>query len=172
MCLIVSRRHDFDRLCGIPIPMTHDKDILVFKGLMRGTYEMTSYNHQLSYSVYPSNHFQTPYMRTPVDFENGTAVLESEDMKISYDQIGRAVISTGIHTSRYIGIAFGYGDAFYSVIPAGTEFYVGTMSDIVSKKLVMFREVKDWEKYRAEHDVDPIDEVLGISKTEINTQDW
>lgn len=154
------------RVYNIPKPHVSDKDILVFKGLniravhFQGTDSVSGCNFTGSWSTYPSHNFETPYMRECVVFEEGIAILDVSHFSFGYDSFDGTIVTRGIHTSRDWGIAKGYGNyVFYAVIPAGTEYYLGTFSDVVSKKIVIFETPEDFEEYKKTHNVMSVNEL-------------
>lgn len=175
MCLIVSREYHWADVF-IPSPRKCDKDILVFKALNRKTVcffdDITGafncdFHFMGSWTSYPSSEFETPYMKTDVSFKDGMDVLETPHFSCGYDTWGRLIIEQGIHTGTHIGTARGYGDfIFFAVIPAGTEFYVGEMSDMVSTKIIIFESLETFEKYKETHEVIDCDEYEKSYKTD------
>ena len=163
MCLVVSRECHWTGDLSFPLSRRCDKDILVFKALNRRTFYFggdgpTSYLDNFhfsgSWTAYPSPEFETPYMKTSVSFKEGMDVLDVPHFSIGYDEWGHPIVEQGIHTGTHIGTAKGYGDfVFFAVIPAGTEFYIGEFSDMVSKKIIIFESQEAFEKYKETHEV-------------------
>jgi len=155
MCLTVSYKH-IKNWPEFPNPFTCDKDILVFKSLNMATYTVEykgACNSTMNWSTYPSHHYVTPAFSKFVKFENGRATLETEKFGKEWDySTGLARINEGIHTCQHHGTAKSYGGqlVFFCVIPAGTEFYVGMAGDVVSKKILIFEDEKEFLKYREE----------------------
>lgn len=155
MCLTVSYKYK-KNWSEFPNPFACDKDILVFKSLNVATYT-TEYkgifNSTMNWSTYPSHNYVTPTFSKFVKFENGRATLETEKFGKEWDSsTGLAKINEGIHTCQQHGTAKSYGGqfVFFCVIPAGTEFYIGTIGDVVSKKILIFEDEKEFLKYREE----------------------
>ena len=131
-----------------PKPLTFEKDMLVYKFLLH------PYNLDSDFRL-------TPVMHEEINFENGVATQEvdyfgyAEGNKVDYfgyAEDSYPVIEGGIHSSIYK-----YCDDAslrnFAVIPAGTEFYFGVANDFVSKKLIIFKSPKDFEKYQETHEV-------------------
>lgn len=170
MCLNVSHRYYKKVYYEFPEPLTCDKDILVFKSLNVATYSvqnMGACNYStMSWSFYPTHSYETPAFGKLVKFENNRAVLETEKFGKEWDSsTGYAIINEGIHTCSTYGNAKSYGGqlVFFCVIPAGTEFYIGVVGDVVSKKIIIFEHEKEFLRYREERG---IDNVIGIEEFE------
>lgn len=155
MCLTVSNKH-IKKWPEFPNPFTCDKDILVFKSLNVATYTLEYKgvcNSTINLSTYPSHYYVTPAFAKLVKFENGRATLETEKFGKEFDySTALAKINEGIHTCQRPGITTRYGGqiVFFCIIPAGTEFYIGTIGDVVSKKILIFENAKEFLKYREE----------------------
>ena len=149
MCLTVSLKHHYyNRYKEDPRPKTCDKDILVFKALNIVTYKFGAGY----YSFYPSHDYVTPHMLNKVSFEDGQTDLEVDSFSFEYDFYSDPMVHKGIHSMQSYGTAKGLGDyVFYSIIPAGTEFYIGTLSDVVSKKIIIFESKEKFMEYRDSH---------------------
>lgn len=156
MCLTVSNRHPRRLGVEFPKPFVCDKDILVFKSLNVATYTVEykgACNSTLNWSSYPSHHYVTPAFAKVVKFENSRAKLETDKFGEEWSSdTGYAKINEGIHTAETYGGAKQYGGSmvFFSVIPAGEEFYIGTQNDVVSKKIIIFETEDEFMKYREE----------------------
>jgi len=76
----------------------------------------------------------TPFQMEPIVFKNGIAIQEVDNF--SYDSIGG--IRKGIH-SYQMGFNHAYRRRYYSIIPKGTQYYIGSDNDLVSLKLIIFK---------------------------------
>lgn len=154
MCLIVSLKHHYYNRNKekYPSPKTCDKDILVFKALNFITCKIVDGPFTGKYSLHPSNDYVTPYMLNKVSFEDGRTDLEVDSFSFDYSFYGNPRVHKGIHSKQSFGTAEGLGEyVFYSIIPAGTEFYIGTLSDVVSKKIIIFESKEKFMEYRDSH---------------------
>lgn len=123
MCLIIDLNKHPDLK-----PIRLDKDLVVHKYLcdkkdLPGPYRkrfMTKY--------------VTPFTYTQVHFLFGKAILRAElDKPNRYDQI-----RIGIHSTKL----YMYSDVFIhhkAIIPKGSLVYYGTNEDVVSNKLIIFK---------------------------------
>ena len=152
MCLIVSTT--IHRECientaytNIPVrarkPHTFDKDIVVYKGLLKtGTED--------------KNEYLTPIMHYPVKFENGIITMEVENFEGQVTLYGKTTIEKGIHSFNHClsakYVSYQDVDAFIAVIPKGTEFYFGESNDMVSKKLIIFQTNEAYDEYAKTHE--------------------
>ena len=156
MCLTVSYRHHRKSMVEFPEPFICDKDILVFKSLNVTTHSVEfegDCNYTIKWSTYPCELYATPTFGKAVKFENRRAMLETDKFGKEWDSsTGHAIINEGIHTGKHPGTAKIYGGSsvFFCIIPAGTEFYLGMFDDVVSKKILIFEEDKEFLKYREE----------------------
>jgi len=76
----------------------------------------------------------TPFKDELIVFKNGIAVQKTDSF--SYDAFGD--ICKGIHSfqRRFNRII---GRHYYSIIPKGTQYYIGDANDLVSLKLIIFK---------------------------------
>lgn len=75
----------------------------------------------------------TPFQEKPVVFKNGIAVQETDNF--SYGTFG--FIYKGIHSYQIWDYV--YNGCYYSIIPKGTQYYIGNNNDLVSLKLIIFK---------------------------------
>ena len=141
MCLVASRvihvREDDN---GVATPIVFDKDFVVVKGL---------------YETAEEHLYVTPVQQHPVKFKNGVAEISVEEFGTSLSSCGETVVEEGIHSFTQSCHANGWGaKPHFAVVPAGTEFYFGSASDMVSKKLLVFETEEDFEIYKETHEVD------------------
>lgn len=80
-----------------------------------------------------SSFLPTPFKDELIVFKNGIAIQETDDF--SYGAFGD--ICKGIHSfqKRFNRII---GRNYYSIIPKGTQYYIGDANDLVSLKLIIF----------------------------------
>ena len=118
MCLIIdSTKHK--KLFGFYLPKIAWKDIPVYKTL----------------SHYNSGKIKTPYQSHPVIFHKKKAVLRS--ILIPYNE----EVSKGIHA--YIKNTVSYPShckLHKAIIPKGSLYYIGKYDEIVSTKLIIFKD--------------------------------
>lgn len=76
----------------------------------------------------------TPFQKERIVFKNGIAIQETDNF--GYDSIGD--IDKGIHSCqrRFDRII---GRNYYSIIPKGVQYYMGNCDDLVSLKLIIFK---------------------------------
>lgn len=166
MCLTISDyfHNEMDEFGNLK-PLTHEKGILVYKGLrirtneLHGKVQDVSYN--LCWSVSPSHDYETPCMKIPVTFIDNMFTMETDKLAQYHSYLAcMDTIEVGIHSSRDFSGACSYGICFPAVIPAGTEFFVGISNDIVSKKLIIFETRDELDKYRLKHEVESAEDMF------------
>lgn len=134
MCLIIDQN-----IHPNLVPKTSKSHILVRKHLFVQEHE-----------------YFTPIMRFPVKFDKfGIAELEyKNELKPidSYEYNRRTngfipsdkfIIKEGIHSHVY-----GNSGEYLAIIPAGTSYYVGLYEDIVSNKLIIFKNEKVYKIWK------------------------
>lgn len=135
MCLIVNRDiHDI--LHGESDPFIAQYNILVFK--------------QLSSEGFLRKKYSTPFAYCPVKFNKGVAELGiSRTVRIDPAENFQFVVNEGIHSVRAIDICYKnwLGKFYLAVIPQGTTFYVGNSNDMVSDRLIIFKNRKAYLKF-------------------------
>ena len=98
----------------------------------------------------------TPYQLTEVQFDNhGVAELKSNynfrGLKMNVHESCNGYffeVYEGIHALRTAEHYHQSDDEiYYAVIPRGTRFYVGTCDDIVSERLLIFKDYYDFQHY-------------------------
>lgn len=148
MCLTINKaiHKEFDAEYNIPKPFVADEDIMVLKELIH-----------LKWSAYV-----TPYYGACVCFnEDGIATLESlkkgvhrknsliiEEIKYPFGiedfEIGKFYVAEGVHSYIRQDINSTY---YYAIIPKGSYYYIGIDNDMVSDKLIIFKDKESYEKY-------------------------
>lgn len=81
----------------------------------------------------------TPFQSEVIVFKNGIAIQETDNFGYSFSDR----IFEGIHSYQK-RFDFSYGRFYYSIIPKGTQYYIGDNDDLVSLKLIIF---KNWFRY-------------------------
>ena len=102
------------------------------------------------------NEYFTPIMRFPVKFDRfGIAELEYKYKLQPIDSYeynrrtngfipsGKFIINKGIHSCVYDN-----PEEYLAIIPAGTSYYVGLYEDIVSNKLIIFKNEKVYKIWK------------------------
>lgn len=124
----------------------------------------------LVYKCLDSHHtgeFCTPFQYIPVVFENGMAVIDGGKRALLVewehysDRRAVRVVNYGVHayTKKIAAEATAsyFRDcgtkAYYAVIPKGCKYYLGTDSDIVSTKMIVFKSKRDYDNYAKEKDI-------------------
>ena len=85
--------------------------------------------------------YKTPFIRSIIRFKDGVCIQQCDKFGISCseDDVNRWYIFEGIHSIAY---DFPFDSAYCSkiaIIPKGTEFYIGKSDDLVSLKLIIFK---------------------------------
>ena len=108
-------------------PLTYNKNIKVIKCLHRF-----------------NNNFYTPFCKYPVQFHQGKAELITSEFSRSY-YFSNINVEQGIHSFRsHIYFNKKCYLTFKAIIPKETPFYIGKDADMVSLKLIIF---KNWFAY-------------------------
>lgn len=138
MCLAIDKWKHIDLQ-----PIILDKDLYVTKIL------------KINPSMYPfSNNWVTPYMLKPIKFIFGKVTLRAKinksDFSYSYNTSGilEALIAKGIHSLIGPNINGIPGKSFIAKIPKGTKVYYGKDYDIVSEKLIIYKNKKKWQQLK------------------------
>ena len=102
----------------------------VHKNVLIATQDIRCYK----WLIKRSSFLFTPFKDELIVFKNGIAVQETDNF--TYDLDGD--INKGIHSfqkrvDRIIG------RRYYSIIPKGTQYYIGDENDLVSLKLIIFK---------------------------------
>ena len=110
-------------------PLTYNKNIEVIKCLHR-----------------TNNNFYTPCFNYPVQFHHGKAELTTSRFSRSSSSYYSIVnVEQGIHSFRsHVYFNKKLLLTFKAIIPKGTLFYIGKDADMVSLKLIIF---KNWFAY-------------------------
>jgi len=139
MCLIISKSlHPYDIIWNYDPPksLKSNKDILVFKYL----------------AISKFFGLITPLRRKPITFNNGICELKADSFRVNLSSVSGFVVEDGIHA--YIK-SFGNTDTlkvYFAVIPKDTPFYIGTEHDIVSLRLIIFKNRFAYWKYCYKND--------------------
>ena len=162
MCLTISDyfHNEMDEFGNLK-PLTHDKDILVYKGLRVRTKKVQVVGYNLCWSVSPSHDYETPCIKTPITFIDNMFTMETNKLGHYHSYLGYIDrIEEGIHSSKDKSGAYSYGICFPAVIPAGTEFFIGISNDMVSKKLLIFETPEKLDKYKLQHEVETAEDLF------------
>lgn len=123
MCLTIDLKKHPDLK-----PIRLDEDLLVHKYLLNRKDVPDCHRKRFM------TKYVTPFTYTPVHFLFRKAILRAKLDKVDeYNQIYR-----GIHSSK----AYMYSDIFIhheAIIPKGSLVYYGTEGDVVSNKLIIFK---------------------------------
>jgi len=88
----------------------------------------------------------TPFQSEVIVFKNGIAIQETDNF--GYGSSGK--IFEGIHSyQKHFDLL--YGRFYYSIIPKGTQYYIGDIDDLVSLKLIIFKNRFRYWKYKIFH---------------------
>lgn len=96
--------------------------------------------------------YVTPFINATILFKNGVCIQQCDKFGISCskDGINKLYIFEGIHSSIY-----DIFDNFYcfkiAIIPKGTQYYVGNDNDLVSLKLIIFKNKFRYWIYKTFH---------------------
>ena len=87
--------------------------------------------------------YKTPFIRSTILFKNGVCIQQCDKFGIScnYFHINEWYIFEGIHSLVYNPH---HSSSYYlkikiAIIPKGTKFYIGNCNDLVSLKLIIFK---------------------------------
>lgn len=109
-------------MCLIPThlkPFIAEKDILCKKCLIKS-----------------ANHLYTPYQNVPITFNKGISI--QIEYRFGFDALGN--INQGIHSYfKWCTIALASNLIYPCVIPKGTPYYIGKYDNLVSLKLIIFK---------------------------------
>lgn len=124
MCLVISKRDHFLSL----LPKTAKEDIVVYKLLL-----------------YKFSRLITPFHCKEINFHNNKCILTANFTK-RFSALHRGyIVEQGIHAFRCKETAekelihCPYPKILEAIIPTGTRYYIGKDGDIVSEKLIIFR---------------------------------
>ena len=154
MCLVINENIHEERMSyrdytKLPKPFITQKDIHCLKVLLK-VLKRTEKG------------WITPFIKSSVPFNNGVATLEVEKSRkkfpfgFEYDVYGKQyLVNEGIHSLGYKN--YGYIDYqccfFEAIIPKGSIIYFGMAGDIVSDKLLVFENKKQYKEYIKDKDV-------------------
>lgn len=94
-----------------------------------------------------SNRLYTPYQNTFIEFKKGICIQKA--YCFSFDAFGD--ISQGIHSYSKCHIVLP-GELMYPcIIPKGTQYYIGNAKDLVSLKLIIFKNKFRYWVYKIFH---------------------
>ena len=152
MCLYINTKvHKKQKGEKFPAPFIADENILVFKFLIKQWVEKKCW-------------YLTPYQTKIITFnENNYCLVKSDLIDIFCPfgiQFSQSVLDNkrfykvfeGIH-SYYEDNADDWGEKHYAIIPKGTKFYIGDSGDIVSQKLIIFKNQNAYKQYLKENKI-------------------
>lgn len=82
-----------------------------------------------------SNRLYTPYQNTFIEFNKGICIQKA--YSFGFDQFGD--IHEGIHSDVKFRMVLPNDLVYPCIIPKGTQYYVGDCDDLVSLKLIIFK---------------------------------
>ena len=146
MCLFIdtnihSERMRYGNFKKLPKPFIARTNIVVYKNLSK-----------IKNAIY------TPYQRNFIRFNvNGIYYLESnltqKKYPFGYEYLDRGYyIYEGIHSFTKKN-TFVPGSIYYAIIPKGSMYYFGNNDDIVSDKLIIFKNQKAYKQYLKENNL-------------------
>ena len=108
-------------MCLTPIhlkPLIAEKDIFCKKRLIKYL-----------------NHLYTPFRGVSIEFNNGIYIQKA--YRFSVDEFGN--INQGIHSHSKYYRSLDSTIVYPCIIPKGTQYYIGSANDLVSLKLIIFK---------------------------------
>lgn len=98
--------------------------------------------------------YKTPYMRSTILFKDGVCIQQCDKFRIicSKDDINKWYhIFEGIHSVTSDFSCYTDYCSKIAIIPKGTEFYTGINDDLVSLKLIIFKNKFRYYMYKIFH---------------------
>lgn len=94
-----------------------------------------------------SNCLYTPYQKASIKFNNGIYIQLA--YRFSFDTSGD--IHQGIHSYYRHDIFYNKLIVYPCIIPKGTQYYIGSNNDLVSLKLIIFKNIFRYWVYKIFH---------------------